>query len=105
MRKKPDKWERIAAARDLLGLEPRASLEEIRLAYRRKAKEHHPDTAAANEANLAMHRLTDAYRTLTDYCQSFPIPLEPDPDEALEDDEDWWMKRFGPDPLWGKKKD
>jgi hypothetical protein len=105
MRKKLDKRGQLRAARQLLDLENCASLEEIKLAYRRKAKAHHPDLnepQAGEEERIEMHRLTEAYRVLTDYCFSYRIPLEPE--EGPLDDEDWWMQRFGNDPLWGKGK-
>jgi len=105
MPKKVAKWEEIRAARELLALESSASLEEIKLAYRRLAKQHHPDLTGSQPESaadgIAMHRLTDAYQTLTDYCFRYRIPLEPDQDSPV-DDEDWWMQRFGNDPLWGK---
>lgn len=105
MRGKSDKRARLRAARELLELDSHASLEEIKLAYRRQARAHHPDLAgergAAGEV-IEMHRLTEAYRTLTDYCFSYRIPLEPE--EAPLDDEEWWLNRFGNDPLWGKGK-
>ncbi|HSH12274.1 MAG TPA: J domain-containing protein [Desulfurivibrionaceae bacterium] len=105
MRKKIGKGERLRAARELLGLDSYASLEEIKLAYRRKAKAHHPDLSEARaeaEERIEMHRLTEAYRVLTDYCFNYRIPLEPT-EEPL-DDEEWWLRRFGNDPLWGKGK-
>jgi hypothetical protein len=106
MPKKLDKRGQLRAARELLGLDKCASLEEIRLAYRRKAKAHHPDLGEArgeDEERIEMHRLTEAYQILTDYCFSYRIPLEPE--AAPLDDQEWWMKRFGNDPLWGKGQD
>ena len=97
--------ERILAARDLLGLGDSATIAEIKKAYRDKAKENHPDTAGPdNPGEISMARLTEAYETLIDYCQDFKIPLEPSADDPT-DDEDWWMNRFGNDPLWGRKRD
>lgn len=105
MSKKIAKWEQIRAARELLDLDSCASLEEIKLAYRRKAKAHHPDRLQSCpegiERVIEMHRLTEAYQTLTSFCFSYRIPLEPDKNSPL-DDEDWWMQRFGNDPLWGR---
>lgn len=100
---KPTKWEQLRAARELLELESSASLEEIKLAYRRLAKVHHPDLAgvAPVAGAIAMPRLTEAYRILTDHCCRYRIPLEPTGEEA-RDDEEWWLHRFGNDPLWGK---
>ena len=103
MRKKSRK-DKIAAARDLLELGESATLKEIKKAYRTKAKKHHPDTACPDpEDNIEMHALTDAYKTLLDYCADYRFPLK---QAELEDtdDEDWWMNRFGNDPLWGKGK-
>jgi hypothetical protein len=106
MPKVANKRERIAAARRLLGLGETASLTEVREAYRHKAKRHHPDLApqAGEEPPVAMHLLTEAYQTILAYCHAYRIPLEPGAGEE-EDDEDWWLKRFGQDPLWGKIRD
>ena len=49
------------AALQLLGLEPGASLQAIKRAYRRLAKAHHPDLGGDVEA---FHRLDAAYRLL-----------------------------------------
>ncbi len=108
MPKKSDKWEKILAARQLLELGGTANLEEIREAYRRKAKQHHPDTkelAPGQEPPVAMHLLTEAYQTIVEHCQTYRIPLEPGDPDNDDDDGDWWMKRFGQDPLWGKTRD
>lgn len=101
------KWEKIAAARQLLGLDNAASLEEIREAYRNKAKQYHPDSAAPGSGQkppVAMHLLTEAYQTIVSYCHTYRIPLEPGENDT-DDDADWWLKRFGQDPLWGKTRE
>lgn len=99
-------WEKIIAAKKLLELEDRASLQDIKQAYRRLSKKHHPDLASKvknTEAGevLEMHEITAAYQTLLKYCNNYRYPLVPDENEPL-DGEDWWMERFGQDPLWGK---
>jgi hypothetical protein len=50
-----------------------------------------------------MHRLTEAYETILDYCKNFRFPMIPDEDTPMDDNE-WWMNRFVNDPLWGKNK-
>lgn len=64
-----DEWKKIVAAKNLLGLPDQASLAEIKKAYRRLAKEHHPDLARDRPEGqkLEMHRLTEACRLLLDY--------------------------------------
>jgi molecular chaperone DnaJ len=64
---------------DTLGVSPDATADDIRLAFRRIAKERHPDMAAGNES--AMKRLNDAYETLRDadrrtaYDRSLQLPV------------------------------
>lgn len=96
-----EKWQQLRAAVDLLELEERCSLNELRRQYRRLAKKLHPDTRDDQVADSEdMQRLTEAYNLLLDYCSGYHIPLEPDGNEPV-DAEDWWMDRFGVDPLWG----
>ncbi|MDF1577412.1 MAG: J domain-containing protein [Desulfurivibrionaceae bacterium] len=102
---KPNKREAIIAAGELLGLGDSATLAEIKKAYRAKAKLHHPDTAEAKRGKeIEMHRLNEAYQVLLDYCEAFRFPLKPDKDTPLDDNE-WWLHRFGNDPVWGGKSD
>ncbi len=101
-------WQKIRKAANLLGLENQASLAEIKKAYRRHAKKCHPDTAESrpgkdtDSTTSTMTEITEAYQLLIDYCGSFRFPLIPGADESF-DAEDWWLDRFGQDPLWGKK--
>ena len=46
-----------------------------------------------------MHSLTEACQVLLEYGKKYKIPLVPGEDQPLEG-EDWWMERFGDDPLW-----
>ena len=97
-------WDRIKDAADLLGLGEKASLAEIKKAYRRLAKKYHPDVRQSpgqKAGKVAMHRLTAAYQTLLDYCAAFRFPLIPGDNEQLEG-EDWWFERFGQDHMWCK---
>ena len=100
-----DEWKKIVAAKNLLELPDQASLTEIKKAFRRLSKEHHPDLARHRQEGekgqrLEMHRLTEACQILLEYGKKYKIPLVPGEDQPLEG-EDWWMERFGNDPLWG----
>jgi curved DNA-binding protein CbpA len=59
---------------EVLGIQPEAGTREVKSAFRRQAKKHHPDLrgegaskgAAARAADAAMRRLLEAYRVLSD---------------------------------------
>jgi DnaJ-class molecular chaperone len=103
-----EQWERIRKAKELLGLDDRAALADIKRSYRRLAKKHHPDAAKNHDKGQPRAadflRLTEAYQTLLDYCAKYRFPLTQDDDGSGVEPEDWWMDRFGHDPLWGKAK-
>ena len=97
-------WADIKAAAELLGLGEQANLAEIKRAYRRLSKKHHPDIQKSSRqkgAKVAMHELTEAYQTLLRYCAEYRFPLVPGENEQF-DGEDWWFERFGQDHHWGK---
>ena len=97
-------WAKIKEAADLLGLEDKASLAEIKKAYRRLSKKHHPDVlnnSKQKAGKIEMHKLSEAYNLLLHYCSEYRFPLIPRDNEQLEGD-DWWFERFGQDHLWGK---
>jgi molecular chaperone DnaJ len=50
----------------LLGVDPGASPEEIRTAYRRLAHMTHPDTARGSDTGLCFHHVRRAYEVLSD---------------------------------------
>ena len=101
-------WQAIEQAREVLGLGDRATLAEIKRAYHRLSKLHHPDTAEAADDNEQMYRITAAYELLSQYCNEYRYPLKRDDagSEELDlyDPEDWWQARFGQDPIWSGKK-
>lgn len=97
-------WEKIAAARELLQLEETASLKQIKVAFRRLSKKHHPDLAVQGEnGGFSMQEVNEAYDVLLQYCKGYRFPLTPESSGQLMEAEDWWMDRFGQDPVWGKK--
>ncbi len=100
-------WQKIIAARDLLQLGEAASLEEIKAAYRNLCKRYHPDrlsNAAGDHDAPAMAEINSAYEVLLKYCAGYRFPLVCNEDSQPLDDEDWWLSRFGEDPLWGRGK-
>ena len=99
-----EEWQAIDEARRLFNLGDRATLGEIKRAYRQRCKQHHPDVVGEESTDDAaiIRELTRGYDLLMRYCDQFRIPLVPDDGDNI-DPEDWWMDRFGQDPLWGSK--
>ena len=94
----------LIEARDRLGLGAYASLKDIKAAFRRLAKERHPDRAADEaKAEEQMKQINRAYRILLAYCEQYPIPLDEEslaahsPEKLFEDYADRfygdWFKR------------
>ena len=95
MRRKTFKANEIERARCLLGLGERASIEEIKFAYRRMCKQCHPDTQSdTSVSTLQIKEITVAYRLLLAYCENYRCSFVPDKVEPF-DPEKWWYQRFG----------
>lgn len=63
--------EEVEEARELLGLGMEATDREIQRAYRRQARQYHPDVAPNDpEAEERFRRITAAYRLLTSCCRA-----------------------------------
>lgn len=97
-------YEKIVQVREILGLGERATLAEIKLAFRLYSKHHHPDIAGDTPENSEKIRIaTEGYQALIAYCAQYEFPLVLESSDLELDDEDWWMNRFGQDPVWGKQ--
>jgi len=67
----------LIEARDRLGLGSYASLKDIKAAFRRLAKDCHPDRVGNGaEAEERMKQINRAYRILLAYCEQYPILLD-----------------------------
>lgn len=80
----------IDAARMLLWLGETASRGEIRAAYKKLAKERHPD---AGGSDGEMKSLNAAYKLLLRYCEDFPISFKKGEVEG-QDEYEILIKRF-----------
>ncbi len=98
-------FEEIEWARKILGLGQRATLEEIKSAYRNACKRYHPDHRVSNSSsnateekglnlNREMQEINRAYSILQEFIKNYRYLLVPDEEENF-DPESWWWKKFG----------
>jgi hypothetical protein len=99
---KSSKWKNIKKAREILGLPEEVTRAEIQNAYREKCMEFHPDKTKG-DYSFEMIDLNASYRTLMEYVDNYRIRLSRN-DEGMSDEE-WWMSRFGQDPIWTSGKE
>ena len=71
-------WQSIDRARELLKLDDRATLGEMKRAYHRMCKKYHPDRAGDSESDSEiMYHLTEAYELLMRYTDEYRFPPDP----------------------------
>jgi DnaJ-class molecular chaperone len=85
----------LEEARELLGLERKATRREIRAAYRRAARRWHPDRAPAGaeaEYRGRMQQINAAYQRIGKFLEEYRYELIDTTTPA--DYQQWWMSRF-----------
>ena len=73
---------------------------------RRLIRKWHPDRCR-EDAELCREmteRLIAAYETLVSYCRDYRFSFAEEEVAKYLSGEDWWLRRFGDDPLWGNAK-
>ncbi|OPX39936.1 MAG: molecular chaperone DnaJ [Desulfobacteraceae bacterium 4484_190.1] len=96
-------YNNIVEAKALLNLPDRASMEEIKSNYRKLIMQWHPDKCNGNneKCNEMTKKLNAAYKTIILYCNQYKYSFVKEDVERHLSPEDWWLERFGNDPLWG----
>ena len=93
----------VEKAKEVLALGERASLTEIKKAYRNLSKKWHPDGCPKKrryECHEKMKEINWAYKVISKYVEEYRYSFaEEDVVEASP--EERWKKQFGGDPLWG----
>ncbi len=100
------KYREIDEARKLLELPDRATMGEIKSNYRGLLRKWHPDRCGGQAEQCAemTKRIVAAYETVMTYCRHYRYSFTEEEVSRYGPDDDWWMKRFGNDPLWGDLK-
>ncbi|MCF6290347.1 MAG: DnaJ domain-containing protein [Desulfobacterales bacterium] len=104
MKKKKNTYAEITRARKLLELPEQATLDEIRTSYRKLIRKWHPDQCQEERQRCleVSARLNDAYALIIAYCAGYRFSFTEEAVNKHLSDEEWWLNRFGNDPLWGR---
>jgi len=89
-------FKKIDEARKILGLCEKATIKEIKDAYKEKAKAYHPDlNENKKEYHDIMKKINEAYKILMDYCENYPLPLKKGKIEEknLNFESDWLLSK------------
>ncbi|MBU0987305.1 MAG: J domain-containing protein [Proteobacteria bacterium] len=98
-------FEQIDAARILLELPERATLQEIKSHYRSLVQKWHPDRCMDDPAKCREMtvKIIAAYRLINDYCKNYKFSFSKKEVGRYISAEEWWFERFGHQPLWSSK--
>ena len=98
-----NRWQAIEQARKALQLPRQVTRSQIRDAYRERCRQLHPDLNQHTDTSGEMNLVNASYTLLMDYADEYTIQLEPN--EFGMTDEEWWMHKFGQDPIWNSGKE
>ena len=101
------KYEEITKALQILGLYESATLKDIKNNYKNLLKAWHPDLHKENEeiCKEKTIEIIDAYRIIMDYCDNYKFSFSKEEIEKYMSPEEFWVKQFGKDPIWGNYQD
>jgi len=99
-------YREIDEARKLIELPERATMQEIKANYRRLMRKWHPDRCGDNSYQCVemTKKLIAAHEILIAYCKHYRFSFTEEEVAHYSSGEDWWIRRFGDDPLWGSVK-
>jgi len=97
------KYEQVNAARIMLDLPERATMEEIKSSYRTLIRKWHPDKCEedAEKCREMTTNIITAYRILNDYCRNYKFSFSEEEVSKYLSAEEWWFERFGKNPFLG----
>jgi DnaJ-class molecular chaperone len=101
-----NKYQKINAARNVLELSERATMEEIKSNYRALIRKWHPDRCKANREKCKemTTKIIAAYRIIYDYCNNYKFSFSEEEVSNYLSADEWWFERFGKNNFWGEEK-
>jgi hypothetical protein len=100
-------YDEINRARTILELGEKATLKEVKAAFRSRTKKWHPDKCRKQDKKKChekMKEINQAYKIIMRYIDGYSYSFEQE--KIVESNlEERWKKQFGGDPLWGVRRD
>lgn len=99
-----NQYQKIAEARKTLQLPERATMKEIKSNYKALITKWHPDTCKEDKDKCQemTQKITRAYDIIFNYCTHYKFSFSREEIKNHLPGEEWWLERFGSDPIWGK---
>ncbi|GAK56830.1 heat shock protein DnaJ domain protein [Candidatus Vecturithrix granuli] len=96
-------YHELTDARAVLELPEQTTLTDIKAQYRKLLKQWHPDTCPEppEQCHEMTRKIIAAYTRIMAYCNSYKISFTQETVHDYLSPEEWWMERFGDDPVWG----
>jgi len=100
---KMSKFDEISAARKILDLPERVTMDSIKSSFRRMLAKWHPDKCEEDKENCAemTRKIISADETIMDDCVHYQYSFSENTVKKHQSPEEWWFERSGDDPLWG----
>ncbi len=78
-------------------------MEEVTAHYRRLISIWHPDRCCDDTETCEemTRKINAAYETIQKYCRGYRFSFAEASVKQQATPEEWWIDRFGEDPMWG----
>jgi hypothetical protein len=101
-----EKYEQIAAAMNMFDINELDTISAIKKKIAARLKQWHPDTAGKDQkdAKEKSISLIAAKKLIMDYIDNYRISFKKEEIAKHLSPEEFWMRQFGNDPMWGNGK-
>lgn len=83
----------------ILGLENRVTMSQVKSRQRRLVKQHHPDTSKETD-NREIQKINAAYKVVSDYLSGYRYSFSEE-EFYIQNPEENIRRQFMDDPVWG----
>ncbi len=102
-----DSADQIIRAKKLFGISYKSSIKQIRSRYKELLNEWHPDHCSESPelCHQKTQEIIEAFKILMTYAEEIPLPMSEEDIGSYMSVDEFWLKRFGRDPVWSPPPD